>query len=723
VVPDSLECSATCVPSYECSRHTNTQVYRLPRSTFHGTLVYTDPYHIISMASNSNLDLLELPLHPTNWGSEPDTCAEFEKWMIDTSTQLKAWLRKTRDQAQHDIKIASVIEAHNNEVRQEWAIHERNTDVQTGGIENRKQNLTMTQHMKDLKIKGGKLHAQHQTWRGHVMRVYADMAWEDFLYYQNVWNRRHFDSSKSYFETKKEQAEMEAKRQADPKQGSDHDEGVKGQSATTSSVKAEEADAALARLYYPWLSNVMFVYKKFRLAYRKEIPTVVAPANSHRYSQPTRGTTNQKQKLYQTRHEHLELRFPRRKRKRSAGLIEEDDIEDREVEEDLPSSDSIETIRRHQSGDQMEDIVWQLDPKAVKELKTRAEEEALVKLHAKEGYWGWYTVTNQGVEYAQETRSLLPDGHEVYHSSLATSFDWPTSFDPLGSANQIALTLDKMEYLYESDSNLRHLSTKDKKERRDDSGKTRKVEPKARYNTLSIVDLDKHVRVFEPELDGYGNVKGRDRDGNWLGEMVKKNVQRMQLESGRRRKPLPPKFMFKRRFQVHLKTHKQLKVTRQERHENKGRVDELSDAEDGDRTKVNRNFKWSGPDNRGQVPSGPGDSNDEKGGHDNNEIDGNMDGNGEENTRTGGNPGDEDNESEDEGDLFRQSYQECSGRAECPTRRSAVDIFARLQTEIGIVPSRSVESVIAWLKHGWKEAEIEAEYLNLFELYQEGLEE
>jgi hypothetical protein len=377
---------------------------------------------------------------------------------------------------------------------------------------------------------------------------------------------------------------------------------------------------------------------RFKLGYRKQAPDVVGPLEAHRYSQPSRGTTNKTLEPHRARREHLEIRFPRVKRNREAM---DEGIEENEVEEEYPSKDRIEKNKQYEKRGMMEPIGWRLDPEAMKHRKAAIE--------TKRGY--------HSAENAQNTRDLIPDGHVTHHAATERSFDWPTSFDG-DWGNSITLTINKKEYIYEDDSDIKRLSANDLQRRRDKDGRIRKAETKPRYKKIPSgppVEVD----VFEIAKNPNGTVIGRNRLGDWIGSMVKKTVQPMQydLVRGRQRVTLEPRFQFTRRFQVRMKAMPKLNGTRPLDHQTSGKMDELSDEED----------------------------------------------------RAAGNPGSsEDEESDDEGDLFRLSYKECSGTAECSTTKRARKLRARMITEFGDIPSLTVASFVVW--HNLSESEIRAEY-------------
>jgi hypothetical protein len=149
-------------------------------------------------------------------------------------------------------------------------------------------------------------------------------------------------------------------------------------------------------------------------------------------------------------------------------------------------------------------------------------------------------------------------------------------------------------------------------------------------------------------------VLGRDRDNKWRGRVVTKTVPRMVYERVRRTKrvPLSPRYQFFREFGVRSKTVTELQGSRRENLKSKRKMNEISDDEEEDCTKENQNFEWSGNANANEVGAN-GITNE----------------NGQGKMMPGGRSNGEDEESDDEGDLFRQSYEECSGTSECPLRR------------------------------------------------------
>jgi hypothetical protein len=563
------------------------------------------------------------PLHPNNWPKEPETPEELEIWMEETKKGLLAWLKRAQNQVLGDAKTQSAIKQHDKHANSVWQKHERNTDVETGIVDqkNRGSYMSMLTAMKTLQDTGARLHVDHATWPKHVERKFADEAWEDFHYYQNVWNRRCFDPTSTYHET---ESEKDAAKKAE-----------EGKSAVAWAVaplkrisvplKSKDTWGDYAWLYWNWRNHMINLFIRCKLGYRKHAPDIVRPEDAHRYSQPPRGTTKRELESYDDRHKYLEICFPRRKRTRTT---ENGSGEDDEVEEQYPSKVRLAADEELERGGHMEEIIWHLDDEAVKKLKLRKELE----------------ITRKGRKAGDSgtTGTSVPTGHVLHHGSLETSFYWPTAFDSASQDDALGLTINRKRYLYERESNVRGLNEKDKADRtEEETGRVRKIEEGIRYR--KVQSGNRIVNDFRPDLDSEGNVRGRDRNGKWHGRQVTKTVPRMIYERVARKKrvPLPPRFQFYREFEVRLKAANGSRGTRHGNLEAKGKMNEVSDDEERDYTKENKNYKWSANETADQV--------DGVGGTEENGQD----------KSTPGRSNDEDIDTDDEGDLFRQSYEEC----------------------------------------------------------------
>jgi hypothetical protein len=554
--------------------------------------------------------------------------------MKKVKADLLEWLKQARTQVLGCAKTQLAIKKHNEHVETIWHHHKHGTDIETGVVdsEDRTYHSRMVTAMNKLQDTGNKLHVRLETWPKHVERKFADEAWEDFHYYQNVWNRRYFDPTSTYFETKSEKDAAKKNEKCKPQVVP-----IIPQSTRINvALKSQDDFGDYAWLYCNWRNHMINLYIRFKLGYRKQIPEVVSPEDAHRYSQPPRGTIKRELELYDDRHKHLEVCFPRRRGRRN---VENGSDGDKEVEENYPPKDTFEQDEEAERRDHMDTIAWYLDDKAVNKLKLLKEEESSRR--------------DSKASEEETTEVLVPVGHVLHHGSLETSFYWPTAFDAADQDNIIGLTINRKRYLYENVSNVRALNKKEMANRTNEKdGQVKKVEEGTWYH--KVQSGTKVINGFQHDLDSEGNVLGRDRDNKWRGRVVTKTVPRMVYERVRRTKrvPLSPRYQFFREFGVRSKTVTELQGSRRENLKSKRKMNEISDDEEEDCTKENRNFEWSGNANANEVGAN-----------------GLTNENGQGKMMPGGRSNGEDEESDDEGDLFRQSYEECSGTSECPLRR------------------------------------------------------
>jgi hypothetical protein len=180
-------------------------------------------------------------------------------------------------------------------------------------------------------------------------------------------------------------------------------------------------------------------------------------------------------------------------------------------------------------------------------------------------------------------------------------------------------------------------------------------------------------------------VRFRDRGGAWPGKWVEKDIatEYTELDAQGKRIPLSPRYLSKTEFSVTTRVMPKIE-TRPGRHKKAGADNQLSDTEDEDCVNSNPNWKNSGNMNSDQLGGDRAGSDEETNG--------------------------EDEESDHEGDLFAQSYKECSGTGECPDRRRARELVERLTHQIGENPMSTVDIVVDLFKRGIKEDVIEREW-------------
>lgn len=152
------------------------------------------------------------------------------------------------------------IQALHEEADREWSNHRSQTDVQTGKMYSPAARKRLMDFSKNAIKRRKDLHESLATLSKHHEFIHAQWAWEDFLYYQNVWNRKN-DQDKAYTETYAKKMEWERIN--------------------------EGGNIAV------WRKKIAALFREFSVGYRLRIPEVVGPENAHRYTQAPRGTTPQ----------------------------------------------------------------------------------------------------------------------------------------------------------------------------------------------------------------------------------------------------------------------------------------------------------------------------------------------------------------------------------------------------------------------------------------------
>jgi hypothetical protein len=511
------------------------------------------------------------------------------------------------------------------------------TDIQTGEIYDKIKQKKMEKDIQSQKRRRTDLHAKHHTNRYFKQYRTAQEAWEDFLYYQNVWNRRN--ERKEFKKRLETVAERRAKERA------------KEQYRKRLARGEINADEDYAN-YYVWLEQLIKVFRAFYLGYRKRMPTVVGPEDAHRYTIPTRGTTP-----YPKRLRILEERFPRKKRKV---------IDPTEAEEDYRSRSERQKDNELERKGGMTPIVWKIDQTRFEEEKnTKEGRESADSRRDLGAVEGDSSGKKTPAKYASDRRTqrLLPNDHLLHHGSAESSFDWPTSFESPDWGNEISRTGRKGVQSYglitysdeDEDSDVQNIKNVRLPQYRK-KGDPESTKPhKIRYKKHKV---NKPGRIFKLDRNPDGTVVGRDRDEQWAGHWTDGEIETEEflLDDAGERIP-EDRGIGHNVFQTITTTGTKPRTTRRTRHENENVTGQLSGDEDGEQPR-DPNFKLSGtanPDQVGRLNAGESSSD----------------------------TGEDDDESDDEGDLFKQSYEECS----CPHRGRAQLLHARMMAEIGVIPS------------------------------------
>jgi hypothetical protein len=620
------------------------------------------------------------PTLPENWPPEPSTSEEFQAWLRLTKAALQKWLTEAAAAAQ-DTSTANTIRDYTTEADRRWEPFERQTDVETGEIYDEIQRAVMETAAEAEEQRRADLHQQHETWRKFAEYRYAQAAWEDFLYFQNVWNRRNYEPLKIYSETASgrrgariRRAFEQVMRPEGKESASDGDVMSKakaGRKKTTREYGLERApilgtpdqdrmdrthdnwsNEPFFGVYSRWLYHMIGLYTAARLGYRKRVPHVVAPEDAHRYTQPPRGTTPQALRSYVNHGLHLEERFPRKRRVQ---------IDVNEIEEQYRGNTERARDIDLDGADGMKPICWKINEEAYENLRVDTE-------------------VKSGFSTNPRTLRLLPKDHKIHHGSRETTFYWPTSFDSPEWGGDVAVTAVRRGYAYEEISDPKDDPSRSKKKR----GKSRgyKVDEEGEY-IRKVEDRPRHKRErrtqqgmeFEHDMLGTG-VAGRDQNDRWIGSYVHGNVskERWKLDDDDNRIPLPPQYVLQNKFATFIAKGSNIRDTRPERHNNLRITDQLSDNEDDSCVDANENFPWSGnmnPEQLGDPWASSDESGDEEGAD---------------------HPGDsDDDESDDDGDLFLISYRECS---KCPKRERARLLLESLHAKYDEVPGWTVEEIM-----------------------------
>lgn len=625
-------------------------------------------------------------INPTlieNWPPEPVTEAHFEEWLTKTREALLAWLTQSAliDQ---DATTKENINKHNKKAKQTWEdLIAPMTFDERGDAINKEDKDLMVKKRTPAKAASTRVHKPAQTWRKFIEHRYAQASWEDYLYYQNVWNRRHLEANKDYAETAAEKLAIAARkglqRAATTNNDDSKDEvlpfkadglnegnprnGTPGQLEIK--AMSDDREGAFYHPYMAWRNHMIRLYKTFKLAYRKRAPAVIEPDVAHRYSQPPRGTTPQHLPRSRRRHKHLEERFPRR-RKRVVDV--------REVEENYRLDIKRQKDNELERKGEMVPITWRINEDAYRHKKTATD-------------------ANSGFSNNPLTLELLPEGHVPHHGSAETSFNWPTSFDSPAWGTTRSVTLVQRDDQYEKvpdtnsedeDNNDNDNNSAGKPNRRptpyktDKSGnRIKKLDTTPRYEKEERTEQE-NIFIYD-RLPG-GEVAGRDRHGKWKGQYKMSNVRNEHpaLDKAGNRILLPPRYMTRNKFKIQLEDMGSVRMTRSLRHVDRGITDQLSEDEDEGCADSNENFSGSGNLHPGLLGNPWADS-----------IDSDGEGEGGEGVD---HPGDnDDDDSDDEGDLFAESYREGS---ESPATKRARLLLEDMRERFGIFESFSIGEVM-----------------------------
>jgi hypothetical protein len=645
------------------------------------------------------------PIRKVNWPPTPRTKGEFMQWMEATRQALLKWLRESRSLAQDEKSKEQILELLKQE-KGDWKKYRTQTDEQTGSIYDKGAQIEMEKAMGSVKQRRAGLHQSLGTWHRYAEYRTAQSAWEDFLYYQNVWNRKNDKWKDVYHETAAERRAFQQEAGMDEKTSAVNKfEKRNPFSGTKDSDKIRRTDIEPNGMYCygyePWIMEIIKIFKTFRLGYRKQAPDTLITQHAHRYTQPPRGTTPTSIRSYRRRSRYLEERFPRNKRTV---------IDTSEIEEERRDRLQLEKDNELARKGSMVPISWSVDEDSFEKVR-KIKESAIRETATKQKLPG----------YASDirTQKLLPKGHQLHHASLETSFDWPTSFETASWDNVLLKTNRKSTLVYEEDtdtdtddkedSNQNYNTKKRKRKQYKLDGGGHKVVKMSR-GRYTMVTVKKRGRIFAFDEKNDGTVVGRDGEGNWQGHWTDGDIEEREfkLDADGQRIPKAPRPIYRRVFSTTTITPEDQGMTRQSRHTthtNKNVAHQLSDDEEPGRAGTNPNYDLSGNANPAQVGK-PTVWDDDSGAEN-----GYAGGTGDEGSE--GETGLEEEESDDERDLFRLSYQECSDNGECPKRRRARELHARLVTELGILRFWNESHTLGLVDLNHTDGAIREEYMRM----------
>lgn len=206
--------------------------------------------------------------------NRPKTKEDLESWMQDASRLLLEYLNFCRRQACEQ-PVASRIKEIDQELDTAWrTTWAPQTDVQTGEIYDEGARDAMFAAMQPLTDERSGLQHENNNNEWHRRYAVAQNNWDDFLYYQNEWNRRVSRKSTSF-----------------------HDE---------------------------WSEFLVKLFHDFAVGARNNVPELLGPAELHQYPECTR---NRSSRPTPGRRQHLLERFPR-----STVRLDHDQIERRRTE-------------------------------------------------------------------------------------------------------------------------------------------------------------------------------------------------------------------------------------------------------------------------------------------------------------------------------------------------------------------------------------------------------
>ncbi|XPS92618.1 hypothetical protein M3J09_002004 [Ascochyta lentis] len=252
------------------------------------------------------------PAAPGNWKDiEPQSEEEMRDYMQRERNLilrfLLYWEKKAFDE---ETKIQK--EQHENALKTEWAKWEPYTSIQNGEIHDQELKQKMLKGMGSV-YRESKPPSSDTKMRASSEYRDAQCLWEDFLYFQNAWNRRRFHIQE---DEKKPQPESKPRTKTKKKE--------------KEKLKKEVA----------WRDNLIRLYTKWNIGDRSKLPeSGLGPEQLHMYSDNIRHTAKN------GRLSHLQEHFPISELRLNSEAIEKrrEEVERIRKEKEKAQKDTIDT--------------------------------------------------------------------------------------------------------------------------------------------------------------------------------------------------------------------------------------------------------------------------------------------------------------------------------------------------------------------------------------------
>ncbi|OAL53756.1 hypothetical protein IQ07DRAFT_503141 [Pyrenochaeta sp. DS3sAY3a] len=540
---------------------------------------------------------------------EPKDKVEFEEeWMRKMKKELLSWLKSAKNRAR-DKNVASELEKFTRNCDSSWKKYEPLCDIQTGKIYDPVKQKELQTLVEKEQEDRSQIYAKHEVYFKELDFMLAQSAWEDFLYYQNAWNRRFGKNPATkdlYDVTDAEMKEKDEMRAVAQQLGK-----VEGQTrrdprkAPPYGRVLEEGDQ-FEKHYAVWRNHIISVFRKFKLGYRQETPNRVGPQTAHRYSQTVRNSSRMTTPDYLKRKTHLNDRFPPQRRiPFIPGNVEE-----------IHTDPWFTDILKYAKPNQLVPNDAQPDVKRFQALRESYERK----------------------QSKSSIASLRENGHVLHHGFTESSWDWPTSYESRDWGNEFAIVGVKRTPVFQEEENQEEenapASTSTQVRYKLDQNKNPipKVDTQKRYKMKST---SKPSQVFHLQTNNDGTVAGRDRRLRWRGTLGDGVVfvEDFELDEKNQRIPLDSLPIQRIEYSTAIVTPGSPPLTRRERLEQQYLQYEHSEDEDASFVPLDPNWSRSGnmKINASEVEEGSG---------------------GEAEDGPSG-----DSDSDSDRDLFRQSYK------------------------------------------------------------------